>query len=91
MNIIQLNFYATITILHVGTQRRVQFQFCGCFSEAEILIKLGYFAATPQRPQLAFQFQLLDLLEALLLECQVSVKDLTAALDYISRCPLQVT
>ena len=63
MNIIRfnLNFYATITILHVGTQRQVQFQFSGCFSEAETIIKLGYFAATPQCPQLAFQFQLLDL------------------------------
>ena len=54
------------------------------------MIRLGYFAATPDRPQLAFQFQLLDLLEALLLECQVAVKDVTSALTCLSRCPLQV-
>ena len=82
-------FYCYILLL--GSQRKIKFQFCDCYSEVDTLIKLGYFAATPQCPQLAFQFQLLDLLEALLLECQVAVKDFTAAMACISRCPLQVT
>ena len=85
-----INFFCFF--LHLGSQRKIQFQFCSCYSEVvDTLIKLGYFTATPQHPQLAFQFQLLDLLEALLLECQVAVKYFTSALACISRCPLQVT
>ena len=74
----------------IGSQRKVRFKFCMCFSEPEVLIKLGYFAATPKQPQIAFQFELLDLLEILLLECQVAVKDFTNALGCLVRCPMQV-
>ena len=42
---------------------------------------------TPKRPTVAFSFQLLDYLEALLLECQVAVSDFTAALKIMSASP----
>lgn len=55
-------------------------QFCKCFNESESLISLGYFPATPKKPNLAIDMQLFDLLEALLLECHVSVFDFVLAL-----------
>ena len=42
--------------------------------------------ATAQRPHLAFTFELLDWAEALLLECQVALKDLCKV-----KCPHLVT
>ena len=39
----------------------------------------------PQNPHYAFSFALLDWAETLLLECQVSLKDLCEALYY--KCP----
>ena len=61
-------------------------QFCKCYSEAESLILLGYFPATPHamNPSLAFDVQLFDLLEALLLEYHVSVFDFVSALRCMS-------
>ena len=44
--------------------------------------------ATPKHPRLAFSFELLDLAEALVLQCQVSIKDLCNALYF--RCPILV-
>ena len=41
-------------------------------------------AGKPQRPQIAFTFDMLDWAEALLLECQVAVKDLCKALCFRS-------
>jgi hypothetical protein len=38
--------------------------------------------ATPTNPQYAFSFALLDWAEALLLECQVSLKDFCSALTF---------
>lgn len=70
----------------LGVQREVVFSFC--YTEPEVLAQHGYFAATPKQPRLAFQFQVLDLLEALLLECQVALKDFTAALACLTRSPL---
>lgn len=40
--------------------------------------------ASPQRPHIAFTFDLLDWAEALLLECQVAMKDLCKALYFRS-------
>ena len=41
--------------------------------------------ASPQFPRLAFSFGLLDWVEALMLECQVAVKEFCGAL--IFKCP----
>ncbi len=62
----------------------VQVTFCTCESEATTLISAGLFPATPKQPKLAFTFALLDLFEALLLECQVSAQDFVAAIGVLS-------
>ena len=61
--------------------------FCQCFDEIDTLIQFELFPATLKRPTVTFSFQLLDYLEALLLECQVAVSDFTAALKIMSASP----
>lgn len=67
----------------LGIQRDVSFERCPCTSEAQSLLQAGFFPATATRPRLAFAIELLDLLEALLLECQVAVHDFVSALHYL--------
>lgn len=54
--------------------------FCSCHSETKTFFKLGLFPATPKHPKMAFTFQFLDLLEAMVLECQVSLQDFVGAI-----------
>ena len=70
-----------------GSHRDVNMCFCSCHSEAETLARLGFFPATPTRPLTAFQFLLLDKLEAFMLECQVPLKDFLAALNCYTSLP----
>ena len=67
----------------IGIQRDISFEKCPCTSEAQTLLQAGFFPATATRPRLAFALELLDLLEALLLECQLAVQDFVSALRYL--------
>ena len=58
---------------------------CSCEPVVITMVRARMWPATPQNPRLAFSFALLDWAEALLLECQVALKDFCAAL--IFRCP----
>ena len=49
------------------------------------LIQLHYWPGSPTRPSTAFSFQLLDWIEALFLECQVSMQDFTAAFEFLMK------
>ena len=49
------------------------------------MVRARLWPATPQYPRLAFCFELLDWAEALLLECQVALKDLCKAIQF--KCP----
>ena len=69
--------------LTVGVQRDICFESCACIDEPQALIQAGFFPDSPKRPQLAFDMNLFDLLQALLLECQVAVKDFVSALMYL--------
>ena len=84
------HLYTLLQLLFIGIHHKIKFHFCSCYNEAVTLIKLGFFPATPKQLEVAFQFQLLDLLEALLLECQVAIKDFTNALECQTNCPLLV-
>ena len=70
----------------IGVQRDISFERCSCTSEAQIILRAGFFPATAAHPRLAFSLELLDLLEALLLQCQVAIQDsIVAALHYLHR------
>lgn len=58
---------------------------CDCEPVPVTMTRVGIWPASPQFPQMAFTFGLLDWVEALTLECQVALKDLCAALYF--KCP----
>ena len=66
-----------------GIPRKISFPFCTCESDCIKLIRLHYWPATSSKPLDAFRFHFLDWLEALLLECQVAVQDMTQAISYL--------
>jgi len=77
---------------YLGISRNLNIQFCKCRSDALTLIALGYWPGTPTRPFVAFSFSFMDWMEALLLECQVSVQDFSSALEvFLKENIVQVT
>lgn len=68
----------------VGVYHTISVVFCSCETEVETLLHARLFPATPKFPQLAFTFELLDFMEALLWECQVSAHDFVAAVGHLS-------
>ena len=52
------------------------------------MVRARLWPASPRFPQLAFTFDLLDWAEALLLECQVAVREFCRALYF--KCPMLV-
>ena len=69
--------------LHIGSPRVLNFPFCSCKCDALKLIGFNYWPGTPVYPRVAFTFEFMDLLEALLLECHVAVQDFTQAWSYL--------
>ena len=74
-----------IMFAFTGTEHDITFMYCQCEPLVITMIRAQLWPATAQRPHLAFTFGLLDWAEALLLECQVALKDLCKALCF--RCP----
>ena len=68
----------------LGSYHSILMTYCSCETEVETLLRLHLFPATPKHPQLAFTFKFLDWLEALLLECHVSVHDFVASVKFLS-------
>ncbi len=67
----------------------MEFVYCNCESFPLALVRARIWPATPKYPKLAFSFDLLNLFESLMLECQVSLKDFCQALKYY--CPFTVS
>ncbi len=67
---------------YTGVTHKVRFLCCDCEPLAVTLSRAKLWPATPSNPRLAFSYGLLDLAEALLLECQVSLKDFSNALKF---------
>ncbi len=58
------------------------FTYCECEPLVVTMVRAQLWPSAPQRPTLAFTLALLDWAEALLLECQVALKDLCKALSF---------
>ena len=67
--------FFSITFVTKGMEHRMQFACCHCEPLATTLCRGNLWPATPSNPQYAFSFALLDWAEALLLKCQVALKD----------------
>ena len=83
--IIMIHAYTICHIYFKGIEHQILFATCKCEPIAMTLVRARLWPATPQNPHYAFCFDLLDWAEALLLECQVSLKDLCEALYF--KCP----
>ena len=71
--------YITMKLLNfifTGIEHSVIFMTCKCEPLAISLVRAHLWPASPTNPHYAFCFHLLDWGEALLLECQVSIKGL---------------
>ena len=71
--------------MYKGSEHHVTFKYCQCEPLVVTMVRARLWPSTAQHPHLAFTFELLDWAEALLLECQVALKDLCKALCF--RCP----
>lgn len=69
----------------LGGEHTVKFASCACEPLVVTMIRARIWPSSPQRPHLAFTFDLLDWAEALLLECQVPVEDFCKALQFKCR------
>ncbi len=77
--------YLLIHPFFIGVEHNISFSYCGCEPFTVTMVRARLWPASPKHPQLAFCFSLLDWAEALLLECQVALKDLCSALAF--KCP----
>lgn len=77
--------FVTEKSCHAGIQHTVKFSCCACELIATTLARGDLWPATLHNSRLAFSFALLDSAEALMLECQVALKDFCKALNY--KCP----
>ena len=76
-------------LMCLGTEHSIDFAYCGCEPLVATLVRARLWPSTPKYPHMAFSFDLFDWAEALLLECQVSLKDLCSAFHI--KCPHLVT
>lgn len=86
-------FYTGVRIyyllLNAGIEHKVWYTFCDCEPIAVTLTRASLWPSTPHNPRYAFTFALLDWAEALMLECQVALKDFCSALKF--RCPFDTS
>ena len=73
-----------IVFFLLGNEHNVRFTSCKCEPLVVTMVRARLWPASPQNPHYAFTFELLDWAEALLLECQVALKDFCQALYF--RC-----
>ena len=67
--------FLTIIFFFIGEEHNVSFVYCSRESLVVTMISARLWPSAPKCPHLAFTFELLDLAEALLLECPVALKD----------------
>ena len=70
-----------------GVEHQLQFISCACEPLPLALVRARLWPGSAQFLRYAFTFGLLDWAEALLLECQVAMKDFCTALYF--KCPFQ--
>ena len=78
--VVRTDNYDYCLLLHLGFEHYVLFTYCECEPLVVTMVRAHLWSSSPQRPNIAFTFDLLDWTEALLLECQVALKDLCKAL-----------
>ena len=68
----------------LGRQHQKRILFCNCEEEAVTLVRLNLWPGSAVRPLVAFHIKLMELAEALLLECHVSLRKFCDALGIMT-------
>ena len=68
-------------LLFIGLRHQLEVISCSCEAFPVSLARLRLWPTSSKHPKFALSFELLDWMEALLLECQVSVSDFCKALN----------
>ena len=63
-----------------GRLHYVQIFWCKCIPLSVSLVRCGFWPAVPEKPSVGFAWELLEMLRALMLECQISVQGFCRAL-----------
>ena len=69
----------------VGIEHKLRLQCCGYEAISVTMARARIWPSSPSNPHLGFSSDLLHWAKALLLECQVALKDLCSVLSY--KCP----
>ena len=77
-------FYMSLPLVffHAGIPHQVGIVSCKCEPFSVTLSRLRLWPTSSKQPSYALAFDLLDWMEAMLLECQVSLNDFCKALNY---------
>ena len=78
-------------IVVAGYHYGIVVSFCRCKTKVERLVELHLWPATPQSPRVAFTMELLDIIHASMLECQVSLHHASGMLQYLSTLKMVCT
>ncbi|XP_028416359.1 uncharacterized protein LOC114540363 [Dendronephthya gigantea] len=77
-----------VCIDEYGRQHLKQILFCNCESDVATLVKMQLWPSSAKRPVMAFHYKLMELLEALVMECQVSLQKFCDMLGIINKSPM---
>ncbi len=66
----------------IGEEHNINFTTCACEPFVLTMVRARLWPSSPKRPNIAFSFELLDWMEALLLEAQVTLNDFCNALHF---------
>ena len=88
INTLSILYVYKLHIHDTGAEHQVKFVTCSCEPLAITMVRAHLWPATPQNARIAFSFRFLDLTEAMLLECQVALKDLCKAISYMHQYPI---
>ena len=75
-------FHWSYCLIILGEEHNIKFATCACEPLVLTMIRARLWPSSPQRPHLAFMFELLDWAEALLLEGQVFLNDFCKVLYF---------
>ena len=70
------------TLLFTGFQKTAEMEFCDCVPDCIVLLKHGLWPASPASPVTALEIDMMDFLECLFLESQLSLKSFCSALKW---------
>ena len=79
----QIIIICFVSLTNLGIQHVAKFTFCSCERETLTLLRYGLWAATPEKPVVAFSLEYMELITVLQLESQLSVKSFCEAMECI--------